>query len=828
MRSCGWKGNVSVQPPHPPRPPYPPLPGPAGESDSALLARLGGPDADGRHHAVALLLARHWRATLDHAVVCLAATGPTAQLVAAAAFQQVLAGTATGEPGGTGATGVPRVPRTPSATGVTGGALRPRLLVAVRDTVRAWAADAAACAVLPELRKTTGGRGLRATKPGPPESRRLAAHAFRSLPGAAQCLLWHTEVEAEPINIPAGLLGVDTVTAATALEQAREQFRAGCVRAHRELAPTEECRFHNRLLDIPLRRGGPLLPEVRRHLTVCPHCRYAAEQLGHFDAGLPLLLAESVLGWGARRYLDSRPARAARDGGAVGEDPSSLHDAHGRHDRHVRWTRATGHRGPLSGGRHRKAVAIGVGLTSLALLVTALSVRSWSDDNGVPGPGATWAAPVAHSPHPGGAGAHSAASFGAPVETVHGTLRGLASGRCLDVRGGRVAAGAGVRLAPCSAADSQQWTYQDDGLLRSAADPALCLTADPGTGTVALAGCAVPPGEVSYDVTLHGEILLRRHPGLALAPGPGRGLTAVGVAHRDDGSLEQRWVLETDGASPADAHAGVGAGAGAGAGPERRPAAPSPPDGAHPERRPDVPGTSGGVHGGRPAGDGHHRAGDPSQEKPGRAGQGSEERGRPRGARIRGGGGGRPGRADDTGAREGAGVRGADEASGSTDRGLTPGSDSGRSAGPACGGHDVLGDGANGALVGGDAYRSRRSLRFQTLRGGGAAAQVDVELGAAFPPAEASARCRVGGGEQDVDDPRRGRGSDGLPDQVRFEDADGVGVDQASYAQVGVVGPQRGEVAPGDAGAEGVVRGSGVDVVQEVALDEAVGDAGVP
>ncbi|CAL9635020.1 hypothetical protein SUDANB178_06159 [Streptomyces sp. enrichment culture] len=803
MRSCGWKGNVSVQPPHPPRPPYPPVPGPAGESDPALLARLRGPDADARHHAVALLLARHWRATLDHAVVCLATTGTTAQLVAAAAFRQVLAGTATG------------------AVGVTGGALRPQLLVAVRDTVRAWAADAAACAVLPELRKTTGGRGLRATKPGPPESRRLAAHAFRSLPGTAQCLLWHTEVEAEPINIPAGLLGVDMVTATAALEQAREQFRAGCVRAHRELAPTEECRFHNRLLDIPLRRGGPLLPEVRRHLTVCPHCRYAAEQLGHFDAGLPLLLAESVLGWGARRYLDSRPARVVRGGRVAGADRSPIHDRHGRH---VRWTRATAPGGPLSGGRHRKAMVIGVGLASLALLVTALSVRSWSDDNGVPGPGATWAAPVADSPRPKGPGAHSAASYGDPAETVHGTLRDLASGRCLDVRGGRVAAGVGVRLAPCSAAGSQQWTYQDDGLLRSTADPTLCLAADPGTGTVALAGCALPPGEVSYDVTLHGEILLRRHPGLALAPGPGRGITGVGVVHRDKGSPAQRWVLEADEAPPA--------GAGAGAGSERRPVAPGlpgPQDGTRPERRPDVPGASAGVPGGRPGGDGRHRAGDTSQGVPGRAGQGAGERDRPRGARSHGEDGGRPGRADDTGTREGVRVRGGDGAPEKSGPGPTTGAGpGGRSAGPACGGDDVLGDGANGALVGGDAYRSRRSLRFQTLRGGGAAAQVDVELGAAFPPAEALARCRVGGGEQDVDDPRRGGGRDGLPDQVRFEDADGVGVDQAPHAQVGEGGPQGGEVAPGDAGAEGIVRGSGVDVVEEVALDEAVGDAGVP
>ncbi|MQY37109.1 hypothetical protein SRB17_51130 [Streptomyces sp. RB17] len=499
-----------MQSPYPPRPPYPPLPGSPGESDRSLAALLGGPH-HARHHAVALLLARHWRAARDYAVVCLASAGPTPQLVATAAFHEVLGR---------------------MAGGAAGGALRPHLLAAVRDTVRAWAADDAACATLPELRKPAGGRGLRATKPGTPERRQLAERAFRALPGASQCLLWHTEVEAEPINIPAGLLGIDPATATAALEQAREQFRAGCVRAHRELAPFRECRFYNRLLDVPLRRGGDLLPDVRQHLSVCAHCRHAAETFGLFDGGLGLLLAETVLGWGARRYLDSRPGRGAAEELPCAPVPEP---AGGRH--------RTG-----AGSRHRKAVVIGVGLTSLALLATVLVVRSWSDDNGVPTPGATWGAPAGQTTHPGGAGARaatspSAASAGKPVEVAHGGLRGLTSGRCLDVRGGGVREGAGVRLALCSSVASQQWSYQDDGLLRSAADPSLCLAADLGTKSVVLAGCVVHAGEVMYDITVRGEILPRRYEGLALAPGSGVASGRVRLVPRD-GSPEQRWVVE--------------------------------------------------------------------------------------------------------------------------------------------------------------------------------------------------------------------------------------------------------------------------------------------
>ncbi|MFI9804134.1 RICIN domain-containing protein [Streptomyces sp. NPDC052301] len=514
-----------MQSSYPPRPPYPPPPGPAGESDRSLVARLSAPHTV-RHHAVALLLARHWRATRDYAVVCLAAAGPTAQLVATAAFHQVLGRT---------------------AGGAIGGALRPQLLTAARDTVRAWAGDDAACVTLPELRRTTGGRGLRATKPGTPERRQLADRAFRSLPGASQCLLWHAEVEAEPINIPAGLLGIDAVTAANALDQAREQFRAAFVRAHRELAPSKECRFHTRLLDVPMRRGGALLPDVRRHVTACPYCRYAAEQLALCDDSLDVLLAETVLGWGARRYLDSRPGRAGAE-----EWPHPTPAAHPAADGRHRTGAAS---------RHRTALAVGVGLTVLALLATVLVTRSWSDDDGVPHSGATWGAPAGHTT---GTGARtvpspSAASVGTPLGLARGVLYHLASGRCLDVTGGRVAAGAGVRLADCSSAASQQWSYQDDGLLRSGADPALCLAVDTGTGKVAVSACVAPAGEVSYDVTVRGEILLRGHrQGLALAVESADGSGRVRVAARS-GATGERWMLapRPDDAPHADAAPGV-------------------------------------------------------------------------------------------------------------------------------------------------------------------------------------------------------------------------------------------------------------------------------
>jgi hypothetical protein len=295
-----------VRTPHPPLPDRPPG-GYFGESDEDLAAVLrDGEEAD-TTRPVALLTARHWRPAFDYAVICLATSSQVASMVTEASFRHVLEGLGEGE---------------------QALALRPQLLVTVRDTVRTWAADDRMSEALPALKKPAGGRGMRAAKSMTAENRKLAEHAFLGLPGVARCLLWHTEVEAESLSVPAGLLGMDEPIAVAAWEQAREQFRQACLRAHLEFAPTRECGFHNRLLDAPIRRGGALLPDVQEHLSECSYCRYAAAQLSHFEGGLGLLIAESILGWGARRYYDSRRAR-----GRQGLRPRSVSRFRGRRQR---------------------------------------------------------------------------------------------------------------------------------------------------------------------------------------------------------------------------------------------------------------------------------------------------------------------------------------------------------------------------------------------------------------------------------------------------------------------------------------------------------------
>ncbi|MHB9857295.1 ricin-type beta-trefoil lectin domain protein [Streptomyces sp. YIM S03343] len=502
-----------------PRSPRSVFPPPDGglpwESDELLAARLrSGPDGEVTH-STAALIARHWQPVRDYAAICLASSAGTADMVTAAAFHQVFDRLTLGEPG---------------------AALRPRLLLTARDLVRFWAADDLMSGMLPELGNPAGARGLRTVKSPTPENRELAERAFHGLTPTARCLLWHTEVEGEPISVPAALLGLDTATAVITLEQTREQFREGCVRAHRELAPTKECRFHNRLLDVPLRRGGELLPEVRRHLDACPYCRYAAEQLSHFEAGLGALLAEAVLGWGADRYLASRPGRTARrsrTGPAPARSAGRPRRAGGGRHRHRALPRILV---PAEALRSPRALLAGVGIASAGLLATVLALSLWPDGGSGPAP----------APSAGATDGHGTASPSTPTAnatTGRTRLRESAAGLCLGIRG-KPETGADATLAVCSSAATQQWSYERDGLLRSAAAPGLCLDSHADAGVIILGRCAPAKAargdDVRYDLTARGEFLPRWTRDLALTSASARPDAPI-VTRVRDGSPAQRW-----------------------------------------------------------------------------------------------------------------------------------------------------------------------------------------------------------------------------------------------------------------------------------------------
>ncbi|MEU6533743.1 RICIN domain-containing protein, partial [Streptomyces sp. NPDC046928] len=167
------------------------------------------------------------------------------------------------------------------------------------------------------------------------------------------------------------------------------------------------------------------------------------------------------------------------------------------------------------------------------------------------------AVPAAHDQRPSGTASPEKdapsrnPSWAGAAEAAKGDLRGrlhnIGSGLCVSVVGGRAVDGAETELATCAPGPAQQWTYETDGLIRSAADPGLCLDSHLGY-SVRLAPCqATGPGsdDVRYDFTLPGALVPRFDQELALSPAATDGSGALVLKSRDDDNDTQHWAVDT-------------------------------------------------------------------------------------------------------------------------------------------------------------------------------------------------------------------------------------------------------------------------------------------
>ncbi|MBJ6641511.1 ricin-type beta-trefoil lectin domain protein [Streptomyces sp. DHE7-1] len=490
-------------------------------------------------HPVGELLDRHWEAAFAYARLC--THGPRAAgMLTTAAFTRLF-GESLRQSG-------------PSA------AWRPHLLVTVRRIAAEWDGDGRQELLHPALR-TDPATGERASaRLLPPPGRRLLSRAFQRLPQSARAVLWHIEVEAEPLAVPAALLGQDEEETHVELGRARDRLREECLQAHRELAPETECRRYLRMLDVTFRRGGvDIDPDLQRHLAGCRHCRQTADQLAQFNAGLGLALAEAVLGWGARAYLEARatlpdaatgpgPGPAATPPGGEAFAPAPSH-ASGASRRTAPLdppgpSRRSAHRAARRARRRDLALAAAAVSGLVVLPLVLWSVLSPGDEP-APAPDAT------PSRTPGKDSAGPGPSWAGSSDTTQGALRGrlhnLASGLCVDVVGRKAVQGAETELTKCSSAPVQQWRYETDGLLRNASAPDLCLDSHLGY-SVRLAPCSATARaakDIRYDFTLQGALVPRSDQDLALAPAATDGSGALVLKVRTATSV-QRWSVDTD------------------------------------------------------------------------------------------------------------------------------------------------------------------------------------------------------------------------------------------------------------------------------------------
>jgi hypothetical protein len=464
------------------------------------------------------LLDRHWEAAYAYARLC--TDGPHhAGMLTTAAFTRLF-GESLRQSGPT-------------------AAWRPQVLVTVRRIAGEWDTDRRQEMLHPDLRSVAGDGDRIAARLLPVPERRLISRAFQRLPQSARTLLWHMEVESEPVAIAAGLVGLDEEGARIELGRAVGRLREECLQVHRELAPSDECQLYIRLLDVTFRRGGAEVdPDLAMHLTVCKHCRFTADQLNQFNAGLGVALAEAVLGWGARAYLEVRAGSRAL--------PAEVPPAS---------TELAVHAGPRRGelrSAHKAARRVrrrnlGVAVLTVSGLVV-LPLVLWASG----GSGGAKTTTENQAAGASGTGKESAnPSWVGKNDTTQGTLSGrlhnVESGLCIGIVGNKPLKGAEAELQTCSSAAGQQWSYETDGQLRSTADPGLCLDSHLAY-EVQLAPCtgvsSSTAKNIRYDFTLQGILVPRWNQDQALTPASTDGGGALVLKTRADGST-QRWVFDT-------------------------------------------------------------------------------------------------------------------------------------------------------------------------------------------------------------------------------------------------------------------------------------------
>ncbi|WP_189327021.1 ricin-type beta-trefoil lectin domain protein [Streptomyces flaveus] len=517
------------------------------------------------------LLARHWAAVHSYARLCTSST-QYAGMLTTAAFTRAF-----GE--------------YERRTGSTVAWL-PRLLVTVRGIAAEWDADHRRSQLHPDLHSGPEDGDRATARLLPPENRRLVSRAFQELPEPARCILWHAEVEAEDLAIPAELLGLTAAEAPAQLERARDLLRAGTLEAHSELAPREECRRYNRLLDASLRRGSDTCRDLLRHMNKCGYCRYAADQLDQSGGRLPVLLAEAVLGWGARPYLDSRPGRRARfeeaqAGPVVARAPTGPlleepppgpvvavtsgeswtaepagayhHEAQASPypddptEQHFGLPPTEPHPAephslePRRRSRGRRTLALAALAVSAGV---AVSLALWAgdrDDTRPPsdaGTGTVSRTPGSQAP---GADPSRAGSDDSPSGTVSGRLRNAGNDLCVGIAGSKAVKDAEAVLTTCTSSARQQWSYESNGLLRSLDVPELCLDSRLAS-SVRLGKCEgrtkKDTKNVRYDLTLDDSLVPLARTELALTPAAPEGKTDLVLKTRDDSEI-QHWQFDT-------------------------------------------------------------------------------------------------------------------------------------------------------------------------------------------------------------------------------------------------------------------------------------------
>jgi hypothetical protein len=145
--------------------------------------------------------------------------------------------------------------------------------------------------------------------------------AFRNLPERWQTALWHSDVEEEPAQRIAPLLGIRPSGVVSLTARAREGLREAYLTEYAaDPTMSDECRHFTGVLAASVRRGGRHGGHsgLTRHLSGCRRCRRANHRLWELNNSLKAVLPAGVLLWVG--------ASSGTKAGSVAKETSSAAD----------------------------------------------------------------------------------------------------------------------------------------------------------------------------------------------------------------------------------------------------------------------------------------------------------------------------------------------------------------------------------------------------------------------------------------------------------------------------------------------------------------------
>ncbi|MFD5424348.1 ricin-type beta-trefoil lectin domain protein [Streptomyces sp. NPDC127084] len=386
-----------------------------------------------------------------------------------------------------------------------GGTWRHHLLALVGRTGRDWAARS--------LRDRLEPGFLGWIEAGAEASSAMRV-GFARLPEVLRGVLWYAVVDDEPDAIVGGFLGITADMVPELRPRAQDAMRRAWIQAHLERGGTPECLGFRRIIEAATGLGDRRYSrDLTLHLEQCPSCTGLVAALTRMADAPRTVCAEGLIGWGGAAYITHVPAPGLFDavvaGHGGGAEPGDAAPLAGVRQESGPARLAGAVRTSSRSSAIAAAAAVAGVITVGTLLATASNDTAAVHTGAVEPPvrqagppaGASLLPPTPSpsvtpskrpSPRPTASKSASPPRSSAPTtptpsrtvtpgpsrivpgggrtQVVNG-----ATGLCLDIEDGVLANRTDVVTAPCSGANTQQWSLEPSGLLRSAADPAFCL-----------------------------------------------------------------------------------------------------------------------------------------------------------------------------------------------------------------------------------------------------------------------------------------------------------------------------------------------------------------